>query len=81
MMKPPLRKQDSQTSIKSPALAGTGGGFNLTIPEEPTNLSLSSKAEKKEDDDIIRPPPRLMGKRLSTENKNEESKFSINMGS
>ena len=73
-MKPPLKKKDSQTSIKSPSLAGTGGGnFNLNIPEEPS-LTISSKPEKKEEDnDIIRPPPRLMGKRMSSENKPDKN--------
>ena len=40
--------------------------------------------KEEEDADIIRPPPRLMGRRMSNENKtekNEDSRFSINMGS
>ena len=42
-MKPPLRKKDSQTSIKPPSVTGGNTNFNLTIPEEPTNLTISSK--------------------------------------
>ena len=68
--RPPLGKKDSQSSIKPP---GASVNLSLTIPEEPTNLTISSKGDKKEDDDIIRPPPRLMGRRLSTEMKTEKN--------
>jgi hypothetical protein len=63
-MKPPIvrKKNDLPTESLSFGMASAG----LTIPDDTFSKNLPSKIE---DDDIIRPPPRLMNRRSSMDGK------------
>lgn len=69
VMKPPLKKKDSQGSLQLPP----SNSPTLTMPEE-INLTLSSN----KNDEIIKPPPRLIDRKPSGEEKSEKNDFSIN---
>ena len=64
-MKPPMRnkKEGSSTNI------GGNTSIGLTLPSETVNIN----SNKYEDDEVIRPPPRLMSRRSSVE-KSEKDK-------
>jgi hypothetical protein len=75
-MKPPLKKRDSQTNLAAPS----SNSPTLTMPEE-LNLTLSSNRNEEE---IIRPPPRLMSRKPSAElklDRNDEVNLSANLRS
>lgn len=68
-MKPPLRKKNEGSTEN---LSLGFGSFSLNIPEDNSpKLSVFSK-KVEEDDEIIRPPPRLMNRRSSMDGKNDK---------
>jgi hypothetical protein len=62
-MKPPMRKKNDVT--ESVSFGVISGG--LTMPED---TFAKNTVQKNEEDDVIRPPPRLMNRRSSADGKN-----------
>ena len=68
-MKPPLRKKNEGSTEN---LSLGFGSLSLNVPEDNSpKLNVFSK-KIEENDEIIRPPPRLMNRRSSMDGKNDK---------